>query len=349
MSHTVVISPSGHQFTVSGDEPLLEAALRQGVPLAYGCRSGNCGSCAGQLRSGEIAYRGERPAGLTAAANEQGTVLICQAHALSDLEIEANVVDAPAHIPIKTLPARVVTLSRLSHDVMLMELKLPASERLQFLAGQYLEILLKGGKARAFSIANPPHDDAMLQLHIRAVPGGFFTQQVFHELKEKALLRVRGPLGTFFLREDSDRPIILVAGGTGFAPVKAIIEHAVARGIQRPMHLFWGVRARRDLYLGTLAQSWADQNDTVRVTPVLSDPAPEDGWHGAVGLVHERVMDSYPDLSGFDAYLCGPPPMIAAARAAFIARGLPEDRLFYDSFEYSKDVRAALAHEPTTA
>ena len=348
MTHTITLRPNGLQFTAEPGEPLLEAALRQGIPLAYGCRSGNCGDCAGQLASGQIDYASARPAGLTEEEHRRGKVLLCQAHALTDLELEARIVDAPAHIPIKTLPARVITRTRLSHDVMLLELKLPASERLQFLPGQYVEILLKGGKARAFSIANAPRADDVLQLHIRAVAGGLFTQQVFNDLPDKALLRLRGPLGTFFLREDTDRPILLVAGGTGFAPIKAIVEQAVAKRLSRPMHLFWGVRARQDLYLGGLAQAWADAHDEIRYTPVLSDPAAEGSWSGASGLVHERVCATYPDLSGYDIYLCGPPAMIQAATTAFTALGLPRDRLFHDSFEFSKDATAAIAGHVST-
>ena len=150
------------------------------------------------------------------------------------------------------------------------------------MAGQYIDFVLKDGRHRAFSMANPPHDDAFIELHIRHVEGGEFTDYVFNQLEEKTVLRVEGPHGSFHLREDSDRPIILMAGGTGFAPIKGIIEHAVAEGIKRPMHLYWGVRAKEDLYLNELAEQWVATVPGFRYTPVLSQPNAADQWQGEI-------------------------------------------------------------------
>lgn len=339
MSFIVTIQPSGHQFTCEDDETVLDAALRQGYALPYGCRNGACGSCLGRLLQGEVDYGAVKPPAINEQEIAEGKALFCQALPLSDLEIEVREIGAAKDIVIKTLPVRVIGLNRLNHDVMEMRLKLPATERLQFLAGQYIDILLKDGRRRSFSLANAPHQDAYLELHLRHVPGGVFTDHVFNEMKEKALLRIEGPLGSFFLREDSERPVILVAGGTGFAPIKGIIEHAIAHGDTRPMILYWGGRAREDLYLDDLAQGWADAHANISYVPVLSEPGADDAWEGRSGLVHEAVVADHPDLAGFDVYMAGPPPMIQAARAAFGAHGLPDEQLYYDAFDYSADAR----------
>jgi len=334
MSFQITIRPSGHVFEAEDDETLLEAALRQGYAMPYGCRNGACGSCLGKVLSGEVDHGPTRPPALSEKDEAEGKALFCQAMAVSDLEIEVREIGAARDIVIKTLPCRVVKLNRLNHDVMEMQLKLPATERLQFLAGQYIDVLLKDGRRRSFSLANAPHRDEFLELHVRHVPGGAFTDLVFGEMKEKALMRIEGPLGSFFLREESERPILLMGGGTGFGPLKSILEHAIEIGVDRPMHLFWGARAKRDLYLEALPGQWAESHDNFRYTPVLSEPQAEDAWTGEAGFVHEALLRQYPDLSGFDVYMSGPPPMIQAAREAFAAAGLPEDQLYFDSFEY---------------
>jgi CDP-4-dehydro-6-deoxyglucose reductase len=251
--------------------------------------------------------------------------------------IEAQEIAAIRGIVIRTLPCRVVSMQRLAPDVMALRLKLPQSEKFHFMAGQYIDILLPGGRRRSYSIASAPHDDEFLQLHIRHLPGGLFSGQVFDRMQEKDLLRFRGPLGTFFLREDSARPLILVAGGTGFAPMKSIIEHMLHGGMKRPVHLYWGGRTPHDLYMHDLAQSWTRATDLLRYTPVLSQPVTGDNWQGRTGLAHEAVVQDYPDLSGYDIYASGPPAMIGSARQAFTGRGLPDAAFFSDSFEHARD------------
>jgi CDP-4-dehydro-6-deoxyglucose reductase len=335
MSFRVRIQPSGHEYTVADQETILEGALRHGYTLPYSCRNGSCGTCKGRLLAGEIDYGRYEDKALSVQERAAGLALFCQAVPRSDVVIEARELAAVAGITIKTLPARVIKMERVADDVMILSLRLPANQRLQFLAGQGLDILLKDGKRRSFSLANPPHEDGFLQLHIRRVPHGLFTTHVFTQMKEKDLLRLRGPLGTFFLREDSDRPAILIGGGTGFAPIKGMLEHAFARDISRPLHFYWGVRARRDLYMHALPRAWARTHANFRYTPVLSEPRAEDGWDGRTGWVHAAVLADYPDLSGHEVYASGPPPMIAAIKQAFFARGLTPERLFYDSFEFA--------------
>lgn len=342
MSFTVTIQPSGHSFQNEDDESVLEAALRHGFALPYGCRNGACGSCRGRLLSGEVDYGSSRPPALPEEDEAQGFALFCQAVPMTDLTIEVKEIGAAKDIVVKTLPCRVMQKRKLSHDVVELRLKLPASERMQFLAGQYIDILLKDGRRRSFSLANPPHHDEFLELHVRHVPGGLFTDYVFDQMQEKALLRIEGPLGSFFLREESDRPIILMGGGTGFAPLKAMLEHAFEMELDRPMHLYWGARAQRDLYMDELPRTWAAQHARFRYTPVLSEPSPEDDWSGRVGFVHEAVVADHPDLSDYEVYMSGPPPMIEAAKTAFSTNGLSEDHLFYDSFDYGADTLDAL-------
>ena len=231
----------------------------------------------------------------------------------------------------------VARMEQLAHDVIRLDLKLPDTERLQFLAGQYVDVLLKDGQRRAFSLANAPHDDRYLELHVRHIEGGTFTDFVFSRMQEKALLRIEGPLGSFVLRENSERPMIFVAGGTGFAPIKGIVQHALAEGVTRPIYLYWGVRAKRDLYMDELPREWAEEYSHVSYSPVLSEPAPEDAWPGRTGLVHEAVSADFPELHSYEVYASGPPAMIKAAREAFLAQGLSPDNLFSDSFEFAHE------------
>ncbi len=333
MSFKVHLEPSGREFSASPGESVLDAAIRQGVGLPYGCRNGQCGSCLGELLEGRVDYPSGRTEAL--AGQNPSACLLCQAVPLSDLRLNLREVARVGEIEVRTLPCRVAKKESLSHDVVRLYLKLPDNQRLQFFAGQYLNFLLGDGRKRAFSIANAPHDDALIELHLRHVPHGEFTDYVFERMKEKAILRIQAPLGTFVLRLDSDRPLILVGGGTGFAPLKGMLEHAFHIGLERPMHLYWGVRSRRDLYLPDLPERWVREHPSFRYTPVLSEPDPD--WQGRRGFVHQAVVEDYPDLSGFDIYLSGPPVMVEAGRNAFVAQGMNPAHLFSDAFEYAAD------------
>lgn len=336
MVFQVKLSKSGNQFSAEAAETVLEAALRSGHVIPYSCRSGSCGSCKARILSGRIDYGEYEGDILTADERAQGIALLCQAHPLEDLVIDAREVVVSEEIEIKLLPCRVMKLHKLNHDVMHISLKLPQNQRFNYLAGQYIDILLRDGRRRSFSIANAPREGGDLELHVRQVPGGFFTTQIFNTMKERDLLRFQGPLGTFFLRQDSERPVLLMAGGTGFAPIKAIVEDAIEREIQRPLHVFWGARTDRDLYLNQLARNWASRHKNIKYTPVLSE-APGDGWSGETGWVHEVLLQHYPNLDGYEVYMSGPPPMVDAGYAAFVEHGLCEDNLYFDSFEFAED------------
>src|SRR3990170_848851 len=337
----VTVQPSGQSFDVEESESVLTAALRQGVMLPYGCKNGACGSCKGRIVSGSVDYGHYHARVLTEDERAHGKALFCQARPLGELVIECRTIGAAKDLAVRLLPCRVQKLDKVADDVAIVQLKLPANERLQFLAGQYIDFLLKGGERRSFSMANPPHADELIELHIRHVPGGSFTDHVFGKMKERDILRLEGPLGSFFLREDSGKPIVLVASGTGFAPIKSILESAFHRKVERPMVLYWGGRRPKDLYLNALAQKWALEHRQFRYVPVASEARPEDAWSGRSGFVHRAVMQDLPDLSGYQVYACGVPAMIDAARKDFIGQcQLPEDEFYADSFTTAADLAA---------
>ena len=338
MTYHISVQPSGHSFDIEENEYILDAALRQGIAFPYGCRSGSCGTCLGNVITGEIEYPEGLPLTVMEHEHEQGKAAFCVSVAKSDLTLEIKEVSSSTEIEIKTLPARVASLRKLSDDVMEMTLKLPEAERLAFKAGQYIEIILRDKSRRAFSIANSPSNDEVLELHLRHIDGGKFTDHVFNEMKEKAILRFEGPFGSFHIRENSNRPIILVAGGTGFAPIKAMLEQLIEEEDTRPIHLYWGVRTKSDLYRNDLAEKWAFQHKHISYTPVLSEVQDDDKeWHGRRGFVHTAVIEDFTDLSGFDIYMAGPPIMIESAKDSFTKQQLPAEQLFTDSFEFSNN------------
>jgi CDP-4-dehydro-6-deoxyglucose reductase len=331
----ITLQPSGHCFEAAAGESVLAAALRQQLHLPHSCRSGRCGSCMAQLLQGTVSYPAGLPSAITPQQAAAGRVLLCQAQPDGDLTVQAREVAGVEGLEPRLYPCRVTARELLAPDVMRLLLKLPQGQALRFRPGQYLDFILQGGKRRSFSMAAPPAADGQIELHIRRVPGGHFTGHVFDAMQDKALLRLEAPLGTFFLREENDAPVLLVGGGTGFAPLKAMLEDALPRLPQRRFHLFWGARARRDLYLDALPRAWADQYPNFRYTPVLSEAMSGDVWTGEAGWVHEAVLRLYPNLAGNEVYMSGPPPMVAAARDAFVACGLDPERLYFDSFEYA--------------
>ncbi len=346
MSFKVVVQPSGRSFEVDDGETVLEAALRQGVGLPYGCKNGACGSCRGRIVEGRVTHDAHQATAMNAEDEARGASLFCRARPDSDLVIEAREVRCLGEIPVKKLPARVASLVRAAPDVAIVRLQLPATERLQYLPGQYVEIILKDGRRRSYSMANAPGAEDQVELHIRHTPGGVFTDHVFGvgatQMKERDILRFEGPLGSFFLRDDSTKPIVLVASGTGFAPIKAIVEHAIVKSLDRPMTLYWGGRRPHDLYRDALARSWEDALPSFRYVPVVSDAIADDAWSGRTGFVHRAVLDDFADLSGHQVYACGAPVVVDAARRECVAeRGLPEDEFFADAFTTAADAAAA--------
>jgi CDP-4-dehydro-6-deoxyglucose reductase len=342
MTFKVTVQPSGRVFDCEADDTVLAAALRAGVGLPYGCKNGACASCKGKLVAGSVVHGAHQVKALPAAEEEAGMALFCCARPQSDLVIEVREVLGIGDFPVRKMPSRVARMERLTDDVMVVWLQLPATEKLQYRAGQYIEFMLKDGKRRSYSMANAPHVDEQISLHIRHMPGGLFTDHVFNGMKERDILRFEGPLGTFFLREDSKKPMVLVASGTGFAPVKAIIEQAVHAKSERPMTLYWGGRRPSDLYMRELCEEWARTIPGFRFVPVISDALPEDAWQGRTGFVHRAVMADLPDLSGYQVYACGAPIVVDSARQDFVALcGLPADEFYADAFTSQADVADA--------
>lgn len=337
MSHKITVKPSGHEFSAESGEAILDAALREGRTLPYGCRNGACGVCKGKILEGSVDYGDYQGHALSEVEKAAGMALFCCAKPKTDIVIEVHEVADTQDIQIKTMPCKVEKIEMAVADVAVLSLKLPAGERLQFLAGQYIDILLKDGKRRAYSLANAPHDDSYLQLHIRRVPGGSFSDHVFTEMHEKAILRFEGPLGSFFLREDSDKPILLLASGTGFAPVKAMLEHAFHHGTKRPITFYWGAHNLSDLYMRELPEKWAREHAHFKFVPVLSEPKPEDRWQGRTGFLHQAAMADFTDLGGYQVYACGSPVMVEAAHQVLTTeRSLPPEEFYSDAFTFSK-------------
>ncbi|MGM0594858.1 MAG: CDP-6-deoxy-delta-3,4-glucoseen reductase [Pseudomonadota bacterium] len=335
MSFNIKVLPSGHTFSADQDESILDAALRNGLAFPYGCRGGACGACIGKVVSGEVSYGDDEPMGLSEEQAAVGMALFCVARPTGDVTIEIHEVGAVEEIPVKTLPAKVAKLERLNDEVMALFLKLPESERLQYLAGQYVDFIMKDGRKRAFSIANSPHHDELLEFHIRHIQGGEFTDHVFSDMKEGEIVRIEGPKGSFFLREESDRPIIMLATGTGFGPIKGIIEHMVAEQSSRPVYVYWGARKREGLYADALLREWERKFPNIRYRPVLSQP--DDEWDGRKGYVQEAVAADFDELSQYELYACGHPEMVYSARDALVAKGIDADNCYADAFEWAKD------------
>lgn len=335
---SVLVQPSGRAFHVTPGEAVLSAGIRQGIELPYGCKDGACGSCKCKMLSGSVRHTAHQDKALSPEEEASGMVLTCCAVPQSDLVLESRQVTMQGALPIKKMPTRVSCMEKVSHDVMLLQLQLPANDSFSFRAGQYIEFILRDGVRRSYSMANAPHQGPHLELHIRHMPGGVFTDHVFGAMREKEILRIEGPHGSFYLREDSDKPIILLASGTGFAPIKSLIEHIHHAGIKRPITLYWGGRRPADLYMDKWVEEHIRVMPNLSYVPVISDAIAEDEWRGRTGFVHRAVLEDYPDLSKHQVYVCGAPIVVDSARRDFSAQaGLPTDEFFADSFTSEAD------------
>ena len=340
MSFNITVKPSGRTYAALVDETLLAAAMRSGIGLPYGCKDGACGSCKCKKLEGTITQGTHQLKALSVEEAARGFILTCCATALTDVVLESRNVTDESAFPIKKMPTRVASLVKATHDVMVVRLQLPAADVFKYHAGQYVEFLLRDGDRRAYSMANAPHtqlDNPGVELHVRHMPGGKFTDHVFSAMKEKEILRVEGPFGSFYLREDSAKPMVLLASGTGFAPIKAIIEHLQFKGITRPAVLYWGARRPADLYLHDWVLSKLAEMPNLTYVPVVSDALPEDAWAGRTGFVHNAVLQDLADLSGYQVYACGAPIVVDSAQSAYALAGLPDDEFYADSFVTEKD------------
>jgi CDP-4-dehydro-6-deoxyglucose reductase, E3 len=345
MTFTVTLHPAERAFDVARDETILSAAIRAGVGLPYGCRDGACGSCKSKLREGRVLHGAHQPKALSPEEEAAGLILTCCATPQTDCVVEARMVVGAGEYPISKMPGRVLSMARPSDDVAIVRIQLPATAPFRYRAGQYVEFILRDGARRSYSMANAPHNlgtPASIELHLRHMPGGKFTDHVFGAMKEKDILRMEGPFGSFFLREESDKPIVLLASGTGFAPIKALVEQLQHLGSIRPVRLYWGARRLSDIYLADWLANAKQLLPQIEVVPVLSEPAEEDVWTGRTGFVHQAVMADLPDLSGHQVYACGAPIMVESAQRDFVAQcGLPADEFYADSFTSEADKHGA--------
>jgi CDP-4-dehydro-6-deoxyglucose reductase, E3 len=334
----ISVQPSGRTFGVEAGEAILAAAIRQGVGMPYGCKDGACGSCKCKKLEGTVVHGTHQSKALSAEEEANGLILTCCAVPQTDVVLESRQVTDESAFPVRKMPARVNALAKVSHDVMVVKLQLPANDTLRYHAGQYVEFILRDGARRSYSMANAPSNGPGVELHIRHMPGGKFTEHVFNAMKEKEILRVEGPFGSFFLREDSDKPMILLASGTGFAPIKALIEHMQFKGIQRSATLYWGGRRPADLYMDAWVRERLADMPNLRYVPVISNALPEDNWTGRTGFVHKAVIEDHPQLAGHQVYACGAPIVVDSARAEYSAQcGLPPEDFFADAFTTEAD------------
>ncbi|MGO9036769.1 MAG: 2Fe-2S iron-sulfur cluster-binding protein [Steroidobacteraceae bacterium] len=337
----ISLSTSHRSFSAAPDRPVLEAALDAGINLPHSCKGGNCGACLARLLQGEVGYPNGKPLGLSESQAAEGLILLCQAYAHTDLALETFEITAADLALVKRLPCRIESAQRLSHDVMSLHLRLPAAERFDFQPGQYIDILLSGGRRRSFSIASPPHDSRLLELHVRRAPGGEFTERLFAGEISNMLLSIEGPLGHFVYRPPTrlpsgeDAPMLLAGGGTGLAPLMSMLRHVIENGLRREMWLYWGVRHERDLYAHGALVELTRRHPYLRYLPVLSEPSPQ--WQGRRGMVHQAVLEDIEQLDCYDVYASGPPAMIEAVRNEFGSRGVASERLRFDSFDYAPD------------
>lgn len=343
MAFQISVQPSGRTFSSEVAETLLAAGIRQGIGLPYGCKDGACGSCKCRKLEGTVTHGPHQSKALSEEEEKAGMVLTCCAVAQSDVVLESRQVTEAGAFPIKKMPTRVMQMERKSPDVILLRLQLPATDRFEYHPGQYVEFLLRDGARRSYSMANAPRpagdaSASTIELHIRHMPGGKFTDQVFGSMKEKDILRIEGPYGSFYLREDSDKPIVMLASGTGFAPIKALLEHMQSKAMVRPVTLYWGGRRPSDLYMQDWILELQATMPHLTYIPVISDALPEDGWTGRTGFVHRAVLQDIPDLSAHQVYACGAPIVVESARTDYIGLGgLPAEEFFADSFTSEKD------------
>ena len=329
-TYKIKIQSSGLEFHVKPSQTILEGAIASGITLPYGCQDGACGSCKGKVISGKYFLNEYQSSALTDSDIKAGNTLYCKSMAQEDLVIEPNIPEVYDQYSPKVLPVKVESLTRLNHDVMQMFLKLPAKETFRFKAGQYIEFIMGDGSRRAFSMANAPLD-SKIELHLRLIEGGKFTSFVFNEMKEKSIHRIEGPIGQFYLR-DSEKPIIFIAGGTGFAPIKSIIEDMIANKNKRKIYLYRGVRSGKDFYMNELVNDWIKKLEGLTYIPVVEDGLSEDARSG---YVHHAVLEDFKNLNDIQVYCCGAPGLVENAFKDLTKSGLPDDQFFADAFTFA--------------
>lgn len=336
MQYTVHIKPKGYNLTVKAGETVLAAALRQGFNFPHDCQNGVCGTCKGRLLEGQVEYDEPLLAALTEAEREAGYALFCSAKPVSDLVIHVEGVLGPEQLPVKKLNYKIQILEQLTPTIYRVILQPPLEDHIYYRAGQYFEILHRDTSPQPFSIANAPlGDNKSLEIHIRSRPDNLSMEELISEMKTVGELRINGPLGNCILRREPAYPMIFAAGGTGIAPLKAIIEQALAEGVKQPIYLYWGVRILSDFYLQALITRWAKYLPNFHYIPILSGKDELNKWKGRTGWVHEAIIQDHPNLEHFHIYASGPTEMVYAALHAFKSHGLNRALMYSDVLDYA--------------
>jgi propane monooxygenase reductase subunit len=334
--HRVRFEPVGIEIEVSEDETVLQGGFRSGLMLMHGCKEGQCSACKSFLLEGEIDLERYSTFALADYEREEGYVLLCRAHAYSDLQVELINYDEEmltSGVPIQIVQTKVAAIDRLTHDIRRLELELVSPREMAFNAGQYVDIRIPGTEhTRSFSMANTPGTDDRLEFIIKVLPGGQFSGLLDGALKPGDPLEVKGPYGTFTLRERSERDLVFVGGGAGMAPIWSLLTSLAERGSERRATYYYGARSRRDLFHVRELEALRRRLPGFRSVLALSEPGAGDGWEGEVGLITDVVERGEGDLSECDGYLCGPPPMVDAAIEVLVAKGLPAERIYFDKF-----------------
>jgi propane monooxygenase reductase subunit len=334
--HTIKLEPVGIEIDVFENETVLEAAFRQGVTLAHGCKQGQCSACKCFLLAGEVELERYSTFALSDSEQEEGYTLLCRAHAYSDLEVELLHYDEEmltSGVPIRTLETNVNKIEPLTHDIYKLCLVLEDEEPFEFHAGQYVDLQIPGtDEKRSFSMCNTPVASDRLEFMIKIYPGGRFSGLLENELVPGDEVLVTGPYGVFILREHTDADLIFIGGGAGMAPIWSLLNSMSERGIERKATYYYGARTRADLFHLHELRRLSERLHDFRFVPALSEPKPGEEWEGEVGLITDVVDRLEGDLSGCEAYLCGPPPLIDAALTMLGVHRLPEARIFYDKF-----------------
>jgi NAD(P)H-flavin reductase/ferredoxin len=331
VSFKIQIQGSDEAFDCASSENLLDAAMRQGIEMPYSCRKGVCGNCKGRVVHGELVL-GTQGGSHETGVNQPDEHLFCRAQPASDLSIDPTSwhrVDPNAR---KIVQAKLFKKIQLASDVTQLQLRFSAGVRVKFKAGQYLQLLLPDGQRRSYSMANAPHESDSVQLHIRNLPRGYFSDTMLKNIQIGDLLKVELPHGDFWLREDSERPLLMVAGGTGFAPIKSILDHIIRQKLQRKVHLYWGAREQEGIYANDLLARWSQQSPSWVIHPVLSELPDGSIWKGRLGFVHEAVQADFENLNDWDVYACGGMPMVTALRGVCKQLGLPDANFYSDVF-----------------
>ncbi|MBM4255410.1 MAG: 2Fe-2S iron-sulfur cluster binding domain-containing protein [Deltaproteobacteria bacterium] len=350
MPYTITLLPFEKQFTCGDNETILEAAMRNGLNLRYGCKFGGCGMCKAQVVEGEVENSEASSFALLDFEKQQGMALLCCAYPESDLSIELwdyDEADLVSGLSVYEFAVDVTRVETLAHDIRGIHLQLYDPQRIVFKAGQYIDVLVPGtNEWRSYSMANPPSRRGEIEIMVKLMPGGVFSSYVDHQLKPGERLTIRGPYGNFYLRNtdhatrNTQQELIFIAGGSGMAPILSLLRDMTESRDSRSVIYFYGARTRRDLFLLDELQSFAQQLPNFCFIPALSEPTQEDAWSGETGLITEVVKRLVPRGGDKQAYMCGPTAMIDAAIVALQKLGIDEKDIFYDKFVTKADTAA---------